>query len=202
MSDAPRGLARQAVSTYAETTKYHTFWRRFWAVAVDMLVMLPVLSLGEHLGHPDRGFQVMAAAIIASCLVPVLYRTLMHVRYGQTLGKMATGVKVYDNSEDSLPSLAKSFARDLPDYIVASLTAWHVISLASTGNYHPEAEDTTALGKGLAIGYVIWLFFDSMVLASNFRRRALHDWLASTVVMKYDVRRRPKTARPSPTNDL
>ncbi|WP_172682705.1 hypothetical protein [Verrucomicrobium spinosum] len=41
MSDTPRGLARQAVASTPETTKYHTFWPRLWALVVDVVIVLP-----------------------------------------------------------------------------------------------------------------------------------------------------------------
>jgi uncharacterized RDD family membrane protein YckC len=190
MSDAPRGLVRQALSTHAETTKYHTFWPRFGALVIDVLVVLPVVSLGEFLMRPDRDLSIAVAGAVLASFVPLFYRTLMHARYGQTVGKRVAGVKVLDASETKAPSLGKCIVRDLPDYLVAALTVFHVISLFRLGRFQPDQPDTSTFGQALDLGYITWLFADGMVLAANFHRRALHDWLAGTVVVKCPRKRR------------
>lgn len=190
MSDAPRGLARQAVSTHAATTRYHTFWPRFGALVIDLLVVLPVVSLGEFLMRPERDLSTVVAGTVLASFVPLFYRTFMHARYGQTVGKMIAGVKVLNTSETKVPSLGKSMVRDLPDYLVAALTAFHVITQFRLGHFQPDHPDKSTFGQALDLGYITWLFANGMVLAANFHRRALHDWLAGTVVVKCPPKRR------------
>ncbi|WP_156345314.1 hypothetical protein [Verrucomicrobium spinosum] len=40
------------------------------------------------------------------------------------------------------------------------------------------------------LSYITWWFAEGMVLSANFRRRAIHDWLAGTVVVKCPPKRR------------
>lgn len=47
----------------------------------------------------------------------------MHARFGQTVGKMVARVKILDASESRGPSFWQCLVRDLPEYLVATLTA-------------------------------------------------------------------------------
>ncbi|WP_038169076.1 RDD family protein [Verrucomicrobium sp. BvORR106] len=190
MSDAPRGLARQAIASTPETTKYHTFWPRLWALVLDALIVLPAISLGEYLMRPERGLSSVISGLALTSVLPVLYRTLMHARFGQTIGKMVARVKILDASESKGPSFGQCLLRDLPEYLVTTLTAYHVIELCRGGIYQPEQPDRSTFAQALDLSYITWWFAEAMVLSANFRRRALHDWLAGTVVVKCPPKRK------------
>jgi uncharacterized RDD family membrane protein YckC len=82
--------------------KYQTFWRRFWAGVVDGIAFWPVslLSLLAYREGIPLWFKV--TWYLASSFGFAAYVVAMHARYGQTLGKMVTDVKVLDISEGKL----------------------------------------------------------------------------------------------------
>lgn len=192
MTDTPRGLARQTVAATPETTKYHTFWPRLWALVLDALIMIPVISLGEYLMRPDRGLSSVISGLALASFLPICYRTLMHACFGQTVGKMVARVKILDASESRGPSFWQCMVRDLPEYMVATLTAYHAVELFRLGTYQPDQPDRSTFAHAVDLSYITWWFAEAMALSANFRRRALHDWLAGTVVIKCPpIRRTP-----------
>lgn len=184
MRDTPRGLARQAIASTPGTTKYHTFWPRFWALVVDALIVLPFISLGEYLMRPERGQSSVVSGLAIASFLPICYRTFMHARFGQTVGKMVTRVKILDASESRVPSFWQCLVRDTPEYVVSTLTAYHAVELFRLGTYQPDQPDRSTFAQTVDLCYITWWFAEAMVLSANYRRRSLHDWLAGTVVIK------------------
>lgn len=195
MSDTPRGLARQAIASTPETTKFHTFWPRLWALVLDALIMVPVISLGEYLMRPERGQSSVISGLALASFLPICYRTLMHARFGQTVGKMVARVKILDASEARGPSFWQCLVRDLPEYLVAILTAYHTVELFQLGQYQPDQPDRSTFAQVVDLSYITWWFAQGMILSANFRRRAIHDWLAGTVVVKCPPKRRSQAPK-------
>jgi uncharacterized RDD family membrane protein YckC len=79
--------------------KYRTFGRRSWACVVDSLVFLPLAVANFFIASGD-GVPIWLRSVwyVGGSFSYIAYRVIMHARYGQTLGKMATGVKVLDIS--------------------------------------------------------------------------------------------------------
>lgn len=190
MSDTPRGLARQAVASTPETTKYHTFWPRLWALVLDALIVLPAISLGGYLLRPERGLSSVVSGLVLATFLPICYRTLMHACFGQTVGKMVARVKVVDASESRGPSFWQCLVRDLPEYLVASLAAFHAVQLFRLGSFQPDQPDRSTYAQMVDLSYITWWFAEAMVLSANYRRRSIHDLMAGTVVIKCPPRRK------------
>jgi uncharacterized RDD family membrane protein YckC len=73
---------------------YRTFWRRFWAGYVDLLVLAPLFKLDEWIQYHGGSSQARAVwFVFYSALFPA-YQIYLHGRFGQTVGKRLLGVKV------------------------------------------------------------------------------------------------------------
>jgi len=114
--------------TDASMPEYASVGRRFGALFVDGLVqtaasyaviipMFLLLGTMETLGDPERSAEVGGVAVVAMIImyailffVPVVYEGLMLSRNGQTLGKMALGVKVV-NADGSDISAGQAWGR-------------------------------------------------------------------------------------------
>jgi len=163
--------------------RYRTFGRRVWAGFIDSLVFLPV-SLADHfLSAPERGAVVILLWGTLSYNVYWLYTVLMHARYGQTLGKMATRVKVLDLSEERIPTLRQAFLRDAGYVILDGASLVYLFTLVVSGRYSFGAELTDAPGRLLAFAGLGWFLLELVTMATNRKRRALHDYIAGTVVV-------------------
>ena len=165
-------------------TNYQTFWPRFWALFIDGLVFAPVAFFDGYFTSPERGPVVIIAwTAVTYALLPV-YNVLLHARYGQTLGKMATRVKVLDLSEGHIPTLRQAFLREIVQITLYALDLCVVVYLAVTGEY-------ALADKLLSLPGRIWIYLaagalvaELAVMASNDKRRALHDCIAGTVVVR------------------
>lgn len=148
------------------------FWIRAAAVTVDSFVlgaaMFPfqlfivfptLLAGGIRQADPTRAFAVNAAYNLVTLVIYLGYVVWMHGRWGQTLGKVATGVKVVKVSGEPI-GYGRAFGR--------LFGTWLSFVLLGTG-----------------------------FLMAGFRsdRRALHDLVAGTRVMK--VRRPWLEGRPA-----
>lgn len=113
-----------------------------------------------------------------------LYSILLHARYGQTLGKMAVGVKVLDLGEQRTPTLRQAFLRDIGSIILSTVALGYMIYLAITGQDLTEAARSTPILRILGGAILGWSLLELITMLTNSKRRALHDWIAGTVVVR------------------
>lgn len=135
---------------------------------------------------------------MVSCILsPVLglaYWVLMHWRFGQTLGKMVMKLKVTKRDRSAI-TLRQSLLRSCVDIafyafvIAGSLYAllswphdqWSTLSFWDRmGFFSQSLPDGNSFIQSL---YFYWLLAELIVLLINRKRRALHDFIAGTVVI-------------------
>jgi len=159
--------------------KYQTFGRRVGAGILDSIIILPVnwgVSILLTVISPTSTMLVWAVPGFISAL----YFILMHYYRGQTLGKMVAGVKVLDDSETPI-NFGQSIVRSLPQLFIPMFAV-------SFSTADQSAADTIAFLAGLI--YVLTSLFsivNVIVCLANDKRRALHDFIAGTIVVRTDV---------------
>ncbi|MDB5325718.1 MAG: hypothetical protein JWM57_1287 [Phycisphaerales bacterium] len=164
--------------------KYRTFWKRFWAGFIDGLVFLPMGFLDGLLMAPERGNAVLISWAIFSYSSCWIYSVWLHARFGQTVGKMVMRVTVLDLGEERRPSLYQAFLRDIGYIALNLLFLGYVLYLISKGQYRHGAEESTAIGQLLAWSGAAWFLLEIVSMTTNEKRRALHDYIAGTVVTR------------------
>lgn len=169
----------------ATRVKYQTFWPRFWAGFVDGLVFLPITLLDGVFFSSDRGRFFLIMWSVVSYTAYWLYSVMLHARYGQTLGKMALRVKVLDLSEERIPTLRQAVMRDIGYIFLNTLSLAYLIYLIIVGRYTLGAEVTTRPGQVLAWAGFGWFLLEIVSMATNKKRRAFHDFIAGTVVIRF-----------------
>ena len=159
------------------TKPYRTFWDRFFAAWLDGVVMWPLDFLNTWIrnGAPDR--IVVAGWFVIHSFVYLGYQMFCHARWGQTLGKWAFGVRVLDVSETPLRPV-QAVKRDA---IAVILTAAIVIQQMIRGRYAIEEPKTIDLLSGLSTA---WGALEIVTMMMNRKRRALHDIIANSVVVR------------------
>lgn len=171
---------------------YAGFWTRFGALWVDVLVLLPFALASSWL----QGVSIRLAVLgtIANSAIFLGYTIYFHYRYGATLGKMATGIKV--TLPDGSPiGLRQAFLRSSVEtgFAFLSLVATVVAILNADPEQYLSAgwTERTEYAASLfpawhaivSIASAIWGWSEVIVLLLNERRRALHDFIAGTVVI-------------------
>jgi len=161
--------------------RYQTFGSRFLAAIIDGIIFSAISTLintvfGRH--YADT----IAGTIIDNGLF-YFYSIFLHYKYGQTLGKKITNVRVVSYADESrLIGLANSFRRDSIG-IVLVLTGI-LLRLLNIEN--------SSFGEYLFLFSSFgWFLAELVSMLFNKKRRAIHDFLANSVVI--DVKEYSRT---------
>jgi uncharacterized RDD family membrane protein YckC len=160
---------------------YRTFWARFWAGVVDGIVFMPIIYIDRLIYSNVHWNGVLVIWFVFASSLPYLYNVLMHGKYGQTVGKMATKVKVVDVSLAKL-SMRQAFLRD--SVYIALTTVTVIIGIPwIIGGGNPYQNPNTVSAMILAYASLAWFVVELVTMLTNSKRRALHDFIAGSVVV-------------------
>lgn len=186
--DALGGFDTIAPETVTPENQYQTGWRRFWALVFDNLILALLLgSVAAQLvaSGPDD-IALKTAVDLGSQFVILSYFILMHAAFGQTLGKMITGVRVVRNADLQAIGLRHALVRDIVPVIFFAIGIWglaHVDIGISEGK--DAASEIPPLVLMISLLALVWGILEVITMLFNRRRRALHDFIAATVVVRY-----------------
>jgi uncharacterized RDD family membrane protein YckC len=158
---------------------YRTFFRRLGAGVIDGIVLLPVAILHASIEPATELFAVLWATFLS--IVFVVYFALMHARYGQTLGKMATRVLVIDVSEKKSMTLGQAFRREMG---IVAVNACALLAAIAQHVFELGPRVSTTVVSFVDLAALLWFLLEVVSMLSNPKRRALHDFIAGTVVLK------------------
>src|SRR5262245_8185206 len=99
--------------------KYSTFWRRLLALILDGIVLSILSKILTEIPPTDSTALSLAHSFLTTN-APYLYAVLMVGKYGQTLGKMALGIKVVDHSTEDNASYHQAFMREVVPIFIAN----------------------------------------------------------------------------------
>jgi uncharacterized RDD family membrane protein YckC len=175
----------------SDTEKYSTFGPRFWTGAVDACVMWPLGFIVFLVNHASPPAAVIVTLMIIQQSAWLVYTIGMHAKYGQTLGKMACKVKVVDFKTERAISLRQAVLREgIP--VIASLAVfgYEIYEVIVSGaplqvDGHGNLEPSGAFW-GVTMIPLAWFAAEVLTMLTNDKRRALHDLIAGTVVIRTD----------------
>ena len=168
--------------------KYQTIGARFAALIIDGIVMIPFTSLAAMSTDLIRTHNTPRVSFVLTNmfnLIPVVYAVLLHAKYGQTLGKKVMKVKVLDISEKPV-TFTQAVIRSLPQMFPVFAGAG-LINISTREN--PDYDAVQIAVILIAAASWIWRIADIVVCLSSEKKRALHDLIAGTVVVKVDDNR-------------
>lgn len=198
----PADLCYESAVTFrteAQTMAYANFWQRFAAMWIDVLVLLPIMFVQMWLEPISKTAAIVM--VIPAAAAWLGYSIYCHGRYGQTLGKRAMAIRVVRTTGERIDWDA-AWMRSSVDLVFAALAcigSLIALSAIADSQYYGvdmlrRAENLKALEPSwLAWAYPasqIWAWSEVVVMLLNKQRRALHDFLAGTIV----VQDPPKTA--------
>ena len=171
---------------------YATFWRRFGAYWLDLLIMIPLVAISFWGQEQSRLFQLYW--FLPGMLIGVLYHVYLVKRYGGTPGKLILNIKIakLDGSdvgyrEASLRYLvlfcltfSMSFASIM---VISGMTDAEYFSMDWTQRAEYTIENVPNWYHIAQIALNIWIWSEFIVMLTNKKRRALHDFMAGTVVI-------------------
>ena len=157
---------------------YAGFWNRLGALLVDGLVLFPIeLILIWLVSKPAW---VPIATVLSNISFPA-YTIFFHYRYGATLGKVVADIKV--TLPDGSPiGFKEAFLRSYVDLCFSIVAIF--AELSAIGNTDAEQFQWSGWHGTVAIIGWIWFWSEVVVLLLNERKRAIHDFIAGTVVVR------------------
>ena len=176
--------------------RYGGFWIRLAAGILDTLIFFPISALVLWGPHGSRG--VVLSTVFLSHFGYAAFVIYCVGRWGGTPGKLIVGLQIV-RTDLQRAGWKEAWARhsvdlafsivgfgqymyslqQIPDHTIAELTRSQLSQELSKLDRLP---DTIMLWAGQ-----IWIWGELIVLLSNRQRRALHDFIAGTVV----IRKRP-----------
>jgi uncharacterized RDD family membrane protein YckC len=191
---------------------YATFRQRFNAAWIDVLVLLPIGFLQGWLEafSKDTAFLL----VVPMALVYSFYTVYFHGRYGQTIGKMVMGIRVLRLTGEDI-GWSNAWRRSSVDIgfsilgIVSTFAALLMITdpeyygvgwMQRTKNLQLHEPEWLSWCK---VASQIWIWSEVVVMLFNTKRRALHDFIAGTVVVAdaKAIDGRPTAAQPCGAGD-
>jgi uncharacterized RDD family membrane protein YckC len=166
--------------------RYQTFWRRLGASFIDGLIFHPLNLLNKHIWEHqiDHSVIFLLTWYLAYMLLFRLYSILLHGWFGQTLGKMACGVIILDVSEHKKLSMFQAIKRDILPVITFFIYAAIFTPLILQKNFPVLWEEAPVTHKILIYSILIWTILELITMLASKKRRALHDFIAGSVVVK------------------
>lgn len=172
---------------------YAGFWKRFGAALVDLLVFIPFMAI-SHFTQSLSIASAMATVVVSSLLFSA-YTVYFHYKFGATLGKMMVGIRI-TFPDGSKIELRQALLRSSVDILFALFMV--LAQVIAITNSDPELylnagwmERSVYImplfpawyGLVSTVGQ-LWFWSEFLVLLFNKRKRAIHDFIAGTVVIK------------------
>lgn len=168
-----------------DTEKYRTAAKRLWASIVDGIVFMPLWLLEQWIYNTTSNVPILFAWATFLGFAPLFYSVILHNKTGQTIGKWVAGVIVLDISETRKLTLLQSSLRD-GFYILVAIagTMYYGFLLARSHNTEDVLRDYSSFSANPVFW---WTLLELVSMLTNSKRRAVHDFLAKSVVTRTKI---------------
>jgi uncharacterized RDD family membrane protein YckC len=162
--------------------KYQTIVPRICAILLDGILLLPLVIVDDWVKTLPLQSEILIGLLFIVSLANGVYFIIMHTLFGQTVGKMLMKVKVLAFDESPI-NFRQAILRDLPQIIFLIGSFIFIDPLAVNPNETtPDALDI--FKNPIAVVATIWGITDIIFFFVMNKHRALHDFVAGTVVVK------------------
>jgi uncharacterized RDD family membrane protein YckC len=183
---------------------YAGFWKRFCAGLVDGFALMPLFALFMWIESFDKNLAILATILYTTLFS--MYHICFNARFGGTLGKLAVGIRI-TKPDGTRMGWLEAWKRSAVDIVFAILAlSVEIWALTQVSN---EQYSTLAFTKRtlllqshypswfFIVMYLqqVWIWSEVVVLLFNKRKRALHDFIAGTVVIHKDFAEQPNGGR-------
>lgn len=172
---------------------YAGFWPRFASLLLDFIFVIPIIILTLYLN--GLGKNIYFYTLIPSLIFGIWYNIYLPKKYGGTPGKLVVGIKIIRLDGQSI-GWREAILRHGVLLILTLLSCIMMISCLL------DADEATFTSLGwlqqsqylMTLSPVffkiytwasnIWIYSEFIVLLTNERKRAIHDYIAETVMIK------------------
>lgn len=193
---------------------YAGFWKRFCAGWVDAFIIFPLVFLFIWLKRFDRTLAIIIT--IPSSILFAMYHVYFNARFGGTPGKLAVGIRIARPNGTPI-AWAEAWKRSAVDLAFASVflcvQVWVLLRVTPEQYASLGLVERTQLFQdhqpnwchSVAILQQVWIWSEVVILLFNRRKRAIHDFIAGTVVIKKEFMQQEPGQLPSavsPTGEV
>ncbi len=181
---------------------YAGFLRRFGSMLIDFIILL-IINYSLYF-FDSISFSLTILISVFSVIFFSIYTIYFHYKYGATLGKIVFGIKVTLPNGEAI-RLKQAVLRSSVDiffsilFLMATVNAMNGIDYEHYVTLAWEERNTYTLLL-LPAWYImvssfeqVWIWSELLVLLFNKRKRAIHDFIAGTVVIKKEYAIEPDT---------
>lgn len=172
---------------------YAGFWIRLAAMLLDFIILLPYTFIVLFVN--DHGVHANYFTLTAGLLFQFWFNIFLVKEFGGTPGKLIAGIRIL-KLDGSDVTWREAILRHIPAFsltVFYTLVSVHALSIADQEYFeslHWMHKQPYVLGLTPVLFTVyswtstIWFYSELVVLLFNERRRALHDFIAGTVIVK------------------
>ena len=183
----PLNLGDENISPYAG------FWRRTGAHIFDMLILAPYGFVGYHLQKIH--YSVFLLYFIFGIAFHFFWSIYLLKRFGGTPGKLICGVIVIRKDGHHI-DWREAFLRNIVDFPYAIYSSLFSLWMTHTIGYdvyqnlsfmefaEQMMEKAPTFHNLINVAFQLWFWGELIVLLFNKRKRAIHDFIAGTVVIQ------------------
>lgn len=172
--------------------QYAGFRKRFSAQFIDSFCMLPLIGLAYWIGQQYKSFALIEPVLTLS--IGIWFNIYLVKRYGGTPGKVLLGlqiVRVDGRPVDYRRAALRYSVSFVLGVAIAVALVIGTMNIADADYYTLGFLERTEKINQLApawYGFVIllsniWTWGETIIMLTNKRRRAPHDFMAGTVVI-------------------
>jgi len=158
--------------------RYNTVFDRFLAMWIDGFIIGIISWFLKFPLDTNLGLIIGIVAIIELAL-PFAYSIILHGSSGQTLGKMVMNVKIFDKDEKKIISYKQALLRD-----IIPLSIIMLVQILSFFSNIVGMSFITYISTVLMFLLLSWSLLEIVTMLFDSKKRALHDYIAGTVVLK------------------
>lgn len=169
-----------------------TFWQRFAALCVDVFVFVPLALVQAMVESVSK--RAALVMVISYAGLSLAYSIYSHGRFGRTVGKWVMRIRVVRVTGEPL-RWREAWLRSAVDVGMAGASTYGRI-LALVAVTDAEYYNVGWFARGAKIAALeptwatwamwvgaVWAWSEVLTMLLNKRRRALHDFIAGTVVI-------------------
>ena len=172
---------------------YADIWTRIAARIVDIVVLLPVAVLILYISGLSK--EAYFYAILPNLAIYIWYEVYLVKKYGGTPGKLIMGIKIIQKDGDDVDWHASfmrylvSFCLNLSGIFIMMWTLGLIDDATYVGMGFLKrtqllSEFNPFMSKIQTFTILAWTLAGIIAILSNKRKRAVHDYIAGTVVIK------------------
>lgn len=167
--------------------RYQTIERRLGALIVDMVVVVAPLALLDYLILSlEISTPILILWLVVFNLASAVYHILLHGFYGQTVGKMLLGVRVVRNDDETAITIHHAFLRETPTILFNAISFAIQASYVLAGTAIDRSEPAPVVTALMFLAFP-WVLAEVICCLKTRKRRAVHDFIAGTVVVRVDL---------------